>query len=76
MLQQRFPCRDRDDQVKRFGLQQSLVKANRFHVVIEICSVTIGFHGVVSRQGILCHDKEWPISKDLGCDRVNSFATE
>ena len=62
-------CRDRDSHDKRSGLRESLVKAKRFRVVT-------GFHGVVSRQGILCRDREWTRSKDLGCDRVNYVATE
>ena len=69
MSQQRFSCRDQDSHDKRSGLQQSLVKAKRFRVATR-------FHGVVSRQGILCRDREWTRSKDLGCDRVNYVATE
>ena len=46
------------------GYDRRLVKAKRFQVVIENCRVTTRFHGVVSRQGILCHDrvlaKSWP----------------
>ena len=30
----------------------------------------------MSRQDILCHDRKWSRSKDLGCDIVNSVATE
>ena len=74
MSQQRFPCRNRDGHDKRSGLRRSLVKAKRFHVVTKICSVATRFHGVVLRQDILCRDREWPRSKDLGCDRVNSVA--
>ena len=44
---------------------RSLVKAKRFRVVTEICSVAIGFHGVVLRQGILCRNIVWPRSKGL-----------
>ena len=69
MSRQRFSYRDRDSHDKRSGLRWSLVKAKRFRV-------TTGFHGVVSRQGILCRDSEWTRSKDLGCDRVNYVATE
>ena len=76
MSRQRFPCRDRDNHNERSKLRRSLVKAKRFHVAIENCIVVTGFHGVMSRQVILCHDREWPRSKDLGCDRVNSIATE
>ena len=76
MSRQRFPCCNRDGHDKRSGLQRSLVRAMRFDVAIKICCVATGFHGVVSRQGILCHDREWPRSKDLGCDRVNSITTE
>ena len=57
MSQQRFPYRDRDGHDKRSGLRRSFGKAKRFHVMTEICSVAIGFHGVVSRQGILCYDR-------------------
>ena len=76
MSGQRFPCRDRDNQDKRSGLRRSLVKAKRFHVVIEIYSAVTGFHGVVSRKGILCRDRECPRSKDLGSDKVNYVATK
>ena len=44
---------------------RSLVKAKRFRVVTEICSVAIGFHGVVLRQGILCRNIVWPRPKGL-----------
>ena len=77
MSRQRFPCRDRDGHDKRSGLRRSLVKAKRFCVATEICSVAIGFHGVVLRQGILCRDIVWPRPKGLvlrhnilGLDRV------
>ena len=82
MSQQRFPCHDRDGHDKRSRLRWSLVKAKRSHVATKICSVATRFHSVMSgqsilsRQGILCHDREWPRLKDLGCDRVNSVATE
>ena len=36
MSRQRFPCCDRDGHDKRSRLQQSLVKAKRFHVAIEV----------------------------------------
>ena len=49
MSRQRFPFRDRDSHDKRSRLRRSSVKAKRSHVVIEICSVATGFHGVVSR---------------------------
>ena len=39
------------------GRDRSLVEAKEFHVAKENCSVTIGFHGVVLRQGILCRDR-------------------
>ena len=45
-------------------------------MAIEICSVATRFHGVVLRQGILCRDRQWPMSKDLGCNKVNSIATD
>ena len=35
----------------------SLVKAKRFQVVTENCSVTTGFHRVVLRQGILFRER-------------------
>ena len=76
MSQQRFPCHYRDSHDKRSGLRRSFVKAKRFHVTTEICSVATGFHGVILRRVILCRNREWPRSKDLGCDRVNSVATE
>ena len=43
----------------------SLAEAKEFSVSTENFSVTTGFHGVVSRQGILCRDKVWPRPKDL-----------
>ena len=52
------------------GHDRSLVKAKRFQVAIENCSVAIIFHRVVSRQGILCRDRVWPRPKDLRCNRV------
>ena len=39
MSRQRFPCHDRDNHEKRSRLRRSLVKAKRFRVTIEICSV-------------------------------------
>ena len=39
------------------GCDRSLVKAKRFQITIENCSVATGFHGVVLRQGILCRDR-------------------
>ena len=51
MSWQRFPYRDQGGHDKRSGLRRSLVKSKRFCVETEICSVAIGFHGVVSRQG-------------------------
>ena len=65
MSRQRFPCRDRDSHDKKSGLRRSLVKAKRFRVMTEICSVATRFHGVVSRQGILCRDIVWPRPKGL-----------
>ena len=44
---------------------RSLVKAKRFRVATEICSVATVFHGIMSRQGILCRDKVWPRLKGL-----------
>ena len=43
------PLCDRDGHEKRSGLRRSLAKAKRFHVATDICSIIIGFHGVVSR---------------------------
>ena len=65
MSRQRFPWCDQDGHDKRSELRRSLVKAKRFRVMTDICSVSIGFHGVVSGQGILCRDKVWPRPKDL-----------
>ena len=48
-VRQRFPYRDRDGHDKRLGLRWSLVKAKRFHVATEICSVATRFNRVVSR---------------------------
>ena len=39
------------------GCDRSLVRAKEFQVTIENCSVAKGFHGVVSRKGILCRDR-------------------
>ena len=39
------------------GRDRSLIEAKEFQVTKENCSVATGFHGVVSRQGILCHDR-------------------
>ena len=50
------------------GHDKSLVKAKRFQVFTENCSVVTGFHRVVSRQGILCHDRVWPRPMDLCYD--------
>ena len=47
------------------GCNGSLVKAKRFCVTTEICSVATGIQGIVSRQSILCHDREWPRPKGL-----------
>ena len=58
------------------GCDRSLVKAKRFHVAIENCSVKTGFHGVASQQGILCHNRVWPRPMDLCCDRAFYVATE
>ena len=57
LSRQRSLCRNPDGHDKRSRLRRSLVKAKRFHVTIEICSVETGFHGVMSRQGILCRDR-------------------
>ena len=76
MSQHGFPCRDRDGPDKGSVLRRSLVKIKIFHVVTKNCSVVTGFNGVMSRRGILCRNREWPRSKDLGCDRVNSVTME
>ena len=39
------------------GRDKSLVGAKEFQVATENCSVAIGFHRVVLRYGILCHDR-------------------
>ena len=68
---QRFLCRNQDGYGKRSGFRQSLVKARRFHVATEICSVAIGFLGIVSQHGILCHDRWWPRPRSLVLQQGN-----
>ena len=50
----------------------SLVKAHRFHVATEICSVATRSHGVVSPQSFLCRDRVWPRPKGL-LSQQNTF---
>ena len=47
------------------GCDRSLVEAKEFQAATQNFSVTIGFHGVMSRQGILCHDRVWLRPKGL-----------